>query len=96
MTTELRYKINSKWKFKIYDRFIVDKGTVKGEDYAFTRDLHEWEMDVEYRQERGAGSSFFVVFRLKAFPNMGLNLFSDNYHQRKAGSQSPTEVDSNI
>ena len=95
-TTDLRYKINSKWKVKIFDRFIVDKGSVKEENYSFIRDLHEWEMEVEYRQERGVGASFFVVFRLKAFPNMGLNLFSDSFHQPKAGTQSPTEVNPNI
>ncbi|MBI3601311.1 MAG: LPS assembly protein LptD [Candidatus Omnitrophica bacterium] len=90
ITTELRYKINPKWKIKIYDRFLVDKGTIKEEDYALTRDLHEWEMDIDYHQERGAGTGIFVVFRLKAFPNMGIDLFSDSFHQPKAGSQSST------
>ena len=94
-TSEITYKINPKWRFKIYDRFIVDKGTVKEEDYLLTRDLHEWEMDIDYHQERGAGAGFFVVFRLKAFPNMTLNLFNNSFHRPKAGSQSPTEQNLN-
>ena len=90
LTTEWKYTINPKWKFKLYDRFIVDKGTVQGEDYILTRDLHEWEMDLTYHQERGNGTGIFMTFRLKAFPNMVSAAFSDSFHQRKAGSQSST------
>ncbi len=87
-TTEWKYKINPKWKFRIYDRFIVDKGTIQEEDYLLTRDLHEWEMDIDYHQERGNGAGIFVAFRLKAFPGMVTSLFSSSFHQPKAGSQS--------
>jgi len=95
LTTEWKYVINPKWKFKIYDRFIVDKGSVQEEDYIFTRDLHEWEMDVTYHQERGNGTGLFLTFRLKAFPNMVSSVFSDSFHQRKAGSQNTTELNQN-
>ncbi len=88
VTTEWAYRINSKWKIKMYDRFNVDKGILKVEEYAITRDLHEWEMDLKYSQERGAGASFLMVFRLKAFPDMDLDLIGNSFHQRKAGSQS--------
>ncbi|MBF0489104.1 MAG: hypothetical protein HQL15_00615 [Candidatus Omnitrophica bacterium] len=87
-TTDLMYKINPKWKFKIYDRFLVSNGTIKEEEYILTRDLHEWEMDLDYHQERGNGIAFLVAFRLKAFPNMISGLFSNSFHQPKAGSQS--------
>ena len=87
-TTELIYKINPKWKIKMYDRFTVDKGVLKEEDYVLTRDLHEWEMDLMYHQIRGGGTDLFIVFRLKAFPEMDLDLFSSGFNKRKAGSQS--------
>ncbi len=90
ITTEWFYKINPKWKIKLYDQFTIDTGVLKVEDYMFTRDLHEWEMDFDYHTERGAGSSFLVLFRLKAFPDMNLNLFETAFHQRKSGSQSST------
>jgi LPS-assembly protein len=90
LTTQWIYKINPKWKFKLDDRFILDKGIIQQEDYILTRDLHEWEMDIDYHQERGNGTAFLITFRLKAFPNMIASSFSDSYHQPKAGSQSTT------
>ncbi len=92
LTTELRYIINPKWKFKIVDQFLLDTGGLKEADYLITRDLHEWEMDVQYHQEKGNGQGLFLVFRLKAFPDMGLNLFSDTFHRPKASSQTSTGV----
>lgn len=88
LTTELIYKINPKWKFKIYERFLMNKSELKEEDYILTRDLHEWEMDINFNQERGQGMGFYLAFRLKAFPDSGLNLFSTGFHRPKAGSQS--------
>ncbi len=88
ITTEWMYKLNPKWKFRIYERFLANTGQLKEEEYALTRDLHEWEMDLTYRQERGSGSEFLVVFRLKAFPDMNLDLLSTGFNRPKAGSQS--------
>jgi hypothetical protein len=88
LTTDLTYKINQKWKIKMYDRFAIDKGILKAEDYVLTRDLHEWEMDLRYSQERGAGVEFMIIFRLKAFPDMDLDFLSSSFHRRKTGSQS--------
>jgi len=88
MTTELMYKINPKWKFKVYERFLLNRAQIKEEDYILTRDLHEWEMDIDFHQERGSGMGFYLAFRLKAFPDMGLNLITSSFHQPKAGSQS--------
>ncbi len=50
LTTEWQYKINPKWRFKIADRFLLDKGVVQEQDYILTRDLHEWEMDMQYHR----------------------------------------------
>jgi hypothetical protein len=90
VTAQWVYKINPKWKFKIYEQFYIDKGLLKEEDYMLTRDLHEWEMDIDFHQERGNGMGFFIAFRLKAFPNMGTSLYSSSFHQPKAGSQTST------
>jgi hypothetical protein len=89
------YKINPKWKFKIDNRFILSRAQIQQENYILTRDLHEWEMDLSYAQERGVGASFLVTFRLKAFPNMLASTFSDSYNQRKAGSQNSAGLSEN-
>ncbi len=90
LTTQWKYKINPKWKFTLDDRFLLNTGELKEENYIFTRDLHEWEMDLQYHQERGNGVGFFIIFRLKAFPDMALDLFSSTFNAPKAGSQNST------
>jgi len=91
ITTELNYKINPKWRFKVYDRFTVNHGGLREEDYILTRDLHDWEMNMEYHQEHGSGTDLLISFTVKAFPNMGLDLFSTGFNRRKAGSQNLAE-----
>jgi hypothetical protein len=86
VTTEWGYTINPLWKFKIYDRFdINDGGQQKEQQYTLTRDLHEWEMDLNFNHTRGEGSSFMMVFRLKAFPGLALDA-STSFSKRRAGS----------
>ena len=87
ITMELNYRINPKWKFKIYRRFDVDGDTLKEQEYTVTRDLHCWEMDINFNETRGEGSEIWFVFRLKAFPDFGFD-FGTSFHKRKAGSQS--------
>ena len=87
ITSEITYKINPKWKFKVYERFDTDSGTQKEQDFVITRDLHEWEMDLNFNETRGEGSEIMLIFRLKAFPDMAIDLGS-GFNKRKAGSQS--------
>ena len=86
VTAEWGYTINPLWKFKIYDRLdINDGGQQKEQQYTLTRDLHEWEMDLNFNHTRGEGSSFMMVFRLKAFPGLALDA-STSFSKRKAGT----------
>lgn len=87
-TTDLVYRLNPKWKFRIYDRFDIGGGGQKEQGYTITRDLHCWEVDFNYNETRGMGSELWVVFRLKAFPDEALDLFGTSFNRRKAGSQS--------
>ncbi len=94
VTTELDYTINPKWKFKIYNSFPVTYATdgnapsARENEYVITRDLHEWEMDMSFDQQQGHGSTFYVLFRLKALPNMKLNLLSTSFQPSKPGAQN--------
>lgn len=87
ITTEWGYKINSLWRFKIYQRFAIDSGILKEEQYSFVRDLHEWEMETSFNQTRGNGNQIMVIFRLKAFPDLVIDA-GTSFNKRKAGSQS--------
>jgi len=87
ITTELSYIINPKWSLRFFNRFDVDEGTLKEQEYRLVRDLHSWEMEILYNQTRGEGSEILFLFRLKAFPDIRFD-FGSSFHRRKAGSQS--------
>lgn len=87
LTTDFFYRLNPKWAIKMYERFDLDRGILKEQDFVLSRDLHEWIMDINFNQTRGEGSEALVVFTLKAFPEMEINA-GRGFNRRKAGSQS--------
>lgn len=87
VTMEFNYKINSKWAMKLYERIDVVNGLQKEFELRLTRDLHAWLMDITYNETRGEGSEIFLLFTLKAFPDLAIDVGSD-FNKRKAGSQS--------
>ena len=87
ITAEWSYKINPKWKFRVYDLFNIWRNGLKEQEYSITRDLHCWEMDINFTEKRGQGNEIWLVFRLKAFPDILLDL-GTSFNRRKAGSQS--------
>lgn len=88
ITTGFDYIINPKWKFKVYRRFDVMHNLLKSQEYTVTRDLHCWEVDFNFNETRGEGSEIWVVFRLKALPDLTFDLLGTSFNKRKAGSQS--------
>ncbi len=87
VTTEFAYKFNHKWAAKLYNRFDVREGLHKGQQYTLTRDLHEWTMDLNFNETRTQGNEIWIIFTLKAFPDVVLDL-GTSFNKRKAGSQS--------
>jgi len=94
VTTEFDYTINPKWKFKVYNSFPVVNATdgnitsARENDFVITRDLHEWEMDLGIDRQEGQGTTFYVLFRLKASPGMKFNLLQSSFQGSKPGSQT--------
>jgi LPS-assembly protein len=86
LTTEVGYRFNKKWFFRVYERIDLDSGKVKEQEYSFTRDLHEWEMKISFNETPGEGSEIWMVMTLKDFPDFVLD-FGTNFNRRKAGSQ---------
>jgi len=97
VTTQWEYPINPKWKFKVYNTYPLTKATngnatsARENEYVLTRDLHEWEMDLTIDQQQGQGSTFYVIFRLKASPNMKFNLLQSSFTPSKPGAQAGSE-----
>lgn len=86
ITTSFNYKLNQKWRFRMFDRFDIDEKALKEQQYSFIRDLHAWEMEFNFNQARGNGTQMVVLFRLKAFPGIGFD-FGTSLNQRKGGAQ---------
>ncbi|MCM8792955.1 MAG: LPS assembly protein LptD [Candidatus Omnitrophica bacterium] len=89
LTTSFIYNLNPKWQFRIYERYdfkkILDDGTKRINDfveqeYALVRDLHCWTG--EFSLNIDEGYSFWVIFRLKAFPRIPFK-FSASYSRPK-------------
>ena len=94
LTTELDYTINPKWRFKIYNSFPLYHATdgnittARENEFVITRDLHEWEMDLSIDQTQGQGATFYILFRLKASPDMKFNLVNTSFQPSRPGAQN--------
>ena len=87
VTTHFSYKFNAKWAFRLLNRFNIDTADLEEQQYILTRDLHSWEMDLHINDKKEEGSEFIVVFRLKAFPEIGFD-FGTEFNRRESGSSS--------
>ncbi len=90
MTSELAWRLNPKWKFKVYERYQFADSQSRGlmeQEYTLTRDLHCWETDISYNISKTDGHTLWFVFRLKAFPELEFG-FQQSYHPDQSGSQS--------
>ncbi|VAX36940.1 hypothetical protein MNBD_UNCLBAC01-1834 [hydrothermal vent metagenome] len=88
LTTEFNYKLNAKWAGRVYTRFDLLNGILKEQRFTVRRDLHAWWLDINFNEIRTQGSEIWLVFTLKAFPDMVLDIAGTSFNQRKAGSQS--------
>jgi len=95
-TFEVDFKPSPLWKIGIYERFLfkgypnsVKKiGALQQQEYRVVRDLHCWTSEILYKVSRGEGESIYLVFRLKAFPELPME-FGESFHAPKFGSQYP-------
>ncbi|MEK6715687.1 MAG: LPS assembly protein LptD [Candidatus Omnitrophota bacterium] len=87
LTTQLTYRLNDDWKFKVYERWERETGGLREQGYVIYKDLHCWQMEVNYNVRRDHGEEIFLVFRIKAFPESGVE-FNNSYHAPKAGQLS--------
>ncbi len=91
---EISFRPTPLWKVGIYQNFMF-KGypyskkkiyDLREQEYRIIRDLHCWTSEILYTVSRGEGESIYLVFRLKAFPELPLE-FGKSYHRPKFGSQ---------
>ncbi len=68
-----------KWKLSYYNRYDLSENNFTYHQFKISRDLHCWLMDLVISVDDERNISFFVAFKLKAFPKVGFN-FETSYH----------------
>ncbi len=82
ITSSLDYEISKKLSFHSYQRFEAKTGQWEEQQYFFRRDLHCWLMDLGMDIDKDKAVSLWVIFRIKAFPEVGIN-FRKSYRGPK-------------
>jgi LPS-assembly protein len=91
ITTSFIWRLNPKWKLSIYERYNQGqdptlKRGLREQQYTIVRDLHCWSVETTCDMQKEHGTTLWVVFRLKAFPEMEIG-FDQTYNAPKSGSQ---------
>lgn len=86
VTGELSYRINKDWKFNIYERYELQEKTFEEQEYSISKDLHCWLGEFTCRIKDEKDFTFWVIFRLKAFPDIPF-FFRTTYHGPEPGSR---------
>jgi lipopolysaccharide assembly outer membrane protein LptD (OstA) len=88
-TFDLKYQLNPKWRVGWYERFDLQRGSIEEQQVTITRDLHCWEVEVACDVKGGNFAkddfTFWVVFRIKAFPDLPLGL-NRSFSRRPPGA----------
>jgi len=90
---QAEWRLHPKWKVKLYERMQFGRGPNLGkglreQEYTITRNMHCWDAELTWNSKKAQGESIYVIFRLKAFPELEFNL-DQSYNMPEPGSQSP-------
>jgi hypothetical protein len=81
-TLRATYQITPKMQLRNYLRYEYKTGDFKDQQYMLRRDLHCWWMDVGLDVDKQTDITFWVIFRLKAFPEVNVE-FEQGYDGAK-------------
>ncbi|MCX5695307.1 MAG: LPS assembly protein LptD [Candidatus Omnitrophica bacterium] len=99
ITASFQWRLNPKWKISMYERFNlkdyldtsispnvwVGKTSLE-QQFTLTRNLHCWDVDFTLDTRKNSGTTIYVMFRLKAFPENEFG-FNQSYNEPKSGAQ---------
>jgi lipopolysaccharide export system protein LptA len=69
-TFSLTYQLTSKLQFRNYLRYESETGEMEKQEFFFRRDLHCWWMDFGVEVNHETDLTFWIIFRIKAFPDV--------------------------
>ncbi|MBL7071694.1 MAG: LPS-assembly protein LptD [Candidatus Omnitrophica bacterium] len=65
-----RHDWKKHWAFEIYERYEIQEKQFQEQQYTLIKDLHCWTAEMTCRVKEQRDFTFWVIFRLKAFPDM--------------------------
>ena len=74
LSSELALQVTKGWHFRVYNQFDFGNGKNTEREFAVTRGLHCWEVEVGLNRSGPYGQTVFVIFRMKAFPDIPIGL----------------------
>jgi LPS-assembly protein len=90
LTTQLTWRVNPKWSFRIYERYQFASSRNKGlveQEYTISRDLHCATIDVSFnitkKDDGRRDESIWCVFNLKIFKESEFD-YVQSYHPPKS------------
>ncbi|MFH1594054.1 MAG: LPS assembly protein LptD [Candidatus Omnitrophota bacterium] len=89
-TGEMLYNINDDWKIKLYERVDCESQRLEEQEYTIFKDLHCWLAEVTFNireTEFDTEYSAWIVFKLKAYPNLPIGLPRTTYHRPQPGGR---------
>ena len=72
----LKYTLSPKWEFNTNLRYEAETGDPQEEEFYFRRDLNCWFMDIGLSVNEDNEKTFWLIFRIKAFPDAGIRFNS--------------------
>jgi len=85
VTAEAEAVITPKWKCRAFGIYEFKGSELKEQEYSITRDLHCWEAEFTYSARDV--HTFWLIFRLKAFPELPFKL-GTSYYRPSTGSNN--------
>jgi LPS-assembly protein len=88
LTYDLRYRLNPKWALGVYQRYDLQSNSIEEQQLTVVRDLHCWEVELAY-DLKGSNFveddfTFWLAFRIKAFPDLPIGL-NRSFEKRSPG-----------
>ena len=81
-TFGFNYQLTPKLEFRNYLRYRFDENKFQEQQYALRTDLHCWCMDLGIDVNKDKDVTFWLIFRLKAFPDVSVG-FDHTYDGAK-------------
>lgn len=74
ITADFEYRFAPKWSFETYLRYDDNVSKFEKQGFYFNRELNCWDMELGFTMDSEYEKTLWVVFKLKAFPELGFHM----------------------